>query len=217
VRLILAEDSMVFREGLARLLSVLGHEVVAAVPHAGTVLTLVGRHRPDAVISDIRMPPTHTDEGLRLATEVRRRHPSVAVLVLSEYAEPAFAGRLLDGERRAGYLLKQSVQNLDVLDDTLARLHAGEIVVDPILIGELMRGAAPGNGLDQLTGREREVLALVAEGLSDQGIGARLHLSVSTVCTHTKAIFRKLSIADGADTNRRVSAALRFLDNGATV
>ncbi|MFI7541526.1 response regulator [Actinoplanes sp. NPDC049599] len=209
MRLIVADDHPVFRAGLCALLTDLGHEVVATVGHGDAVRTLVARHRPDAVVLDIRMPPTYTDEGLRAAADVRRRHPAVAVLVLSEYAEPAYAQRLLDGERRAGYLLKQTVLDASVLDEALRRIGDGGVVVDPVLVGELVR--TPGTALEGLTGRERDVLALLAQGYSDRGIAERMHIGMTTVATHTKSLFRKLDLPTDPGSNRRVSAALRYL------
>jgi DNA-binding NarL/FixJ family response regulator len=211
VRLIVAEDHPVFRAGLCALLTDLGHAVVASNGHGDAVHGLVARHRPDVVLLDIRMPPTHTDEGLRLATDLRRRHPAVGVLLLSEYAEPAYARRLLDGERRAGYLLKQTVLTASTLDEALHRVAEGGVVVDPELVGELI--SAPGDALAWLTARERDVLALLAQGQSDRGIADHLHVGTATVATHVKSVFRKLALPDDPGSNRRVAAALRYLES----
>nr|WP_225953725.1 response regulator transcription factor [Kibdelosporangium phytohabitans] len=201
---------MFVREGLVRLLTALGHEVVGTAPQAGQVLPLVARHQPDVAVLDVKLPPTFRDEGLRLAAAIRTRHTNVAALVLSQYVEHSYATKLLDGTTaKVGYLLKQNVPNAKMLDDVLHRLTAGGTAVDPDVVAALLQ--RPGHEpLADLTGRERDVLALMAEGLSDQGIADRLTVAVSTVVTHTGKIFRKLGIESPAS-NRRVSAVLKYL------
>ncbi len=211
MRAVIAEDALFFREGLASVLVRLGHEVVGMAEHGGQVLGLIARHRPDIAILDMKMPLTFTDEGLRLTNEVRRRYPSISALVLSQYTEPAFAARLLDGERSVGYLLKQSVTNATILEATMNRLRAGEVVVDEIIAHELVRPRRPRSELASLTERELEVLALIAQGYADSGIGRMLFISVSTVNSHNKSIFRKLGLTSIPGSNTRVSATLRYL------
>jgi DNA-binding NarL/FixJ family response regulator len=210
VRVIIAEDSLFVREGLVRLLTRLGHEVAGTAEQAEQVLPLVGRHQPDVAVLDVKLPPTFRDEGLRLAVQIRARHSNVAALVLSQYVEHSYATTLLDGTTaKVGYLLKQNVPNARMLDDILHRLAAGGTAVDPDVVSALLHRPR-GEPLEQLTDRERDVLALMAEGLSDQGIADRLTVAVSTVVTHTGKIFRKLGIESPAS-NRRVSAVLRYL------
>lgn len=182
MRVILAEDSALLREGLARLLSEAGIDVTQTVGDAGTLLAAVDAQPPDVVVTDIRMPPTFTDEGLTAALTIRNRHPEVAVLVLSQYLEAAYAERLLrDNATGAGYLLKDRVNDVDTLCDAIVRVARGESVVDPEVIRTLVGRPRLDNPLDRLTEREREILALMAEGWSNQGIGDRLFLSAKTV------------------------------------
>ncbi|GII63996.1 DNA-binding response regulator [Sphaerisporangium krabiense] len=212
MRLIIAEDSLLAREGLNRLLGGLGHQVVATATRAEQVLGLVARHAPDAVVLDIRLPPTFTDEGLRLAAAIRRRHPRVAVLILSHYLENSYAAALLEnGAARLGYLLKERLLDAAMLDEVLRRLHGGGTAVDPDVVAHLLAPRREHDALARLTGRERDVLALMAQGLSDRGIADRLALSVTTVGTHTHNVFRKLGIGDAPASNRRVNAVLAYL------
>ncbi|HEU5023402.1 MAG TPA: response regulator transcription factor [Spirillospora sp.] len=212
MRLIVAEDALLEREGLVSVLSGLGHEVVAAAVRAEQVPGLVARHLPDAAILDVRLPPTHTDEGLRLAAHIRGRHTRTAVLVLSKYVETSYATELLrTGGSRVGYLLKDRLFEPAVLGDALDRLAAGEAAIDPEVVAELV---APGPGPDllaQLTPRERDVLTLMAQGLSDRGIAERLVITEKTVGSHARGVFGKLRISTAPTSNRRVSAVLTYL------
>jgi DNA-binding NarL/FixJ family response regulator len=212
VRVIIAEDSPLLREGLARLLDDAGVLVTQAVADSASLLAAVAAEPPDVVVTDIRMPPTFTDEGLAAALEIRARHTDVAVLVLSQYSEAAYAERLLrDGTTRVGYLLKDRVNNAAALHDAILRVARGESVIDPEIIRILVSRPRHHNPLDRLTDRERDVLALMAEGRSNQGIADRLHLSAKTVETHVGAIMAKLELPDTADDNRRVAAVVRYL------
>ncbi|GAA2907809.1 response regulator transcription factor [Streptosporangium fragile] len=212
MRLIIAEDSLLAREGLTRLLAGLGHQVVAAATRAEQVLGLVARHSPDLVVLDIRLPPTFTDEGLRLATAIRRRHPRVAALILSHYLENSYTAALLgEGATKVGYLLKERLLDARMLDDVLHRLHGGGTAVDPEVVAHLLAPRDAGDPLARLTNRERDVLTLMAHGLSDRGIADRLALSVTTVGSHAHSVFRKLDIPDEPSSNRRVSAVLAYL------
>jgi DNA-binding NarL/FixJ family response regulator len=212
VRVIVAEDSPLLRDGLARLLADVGVEVSQTVADAVTLRAAVAAEPPDVVVTDIRMPPTFTDEGLVAALEIRDRHPDVAVLVLSQYAEAAYAERLLsDGTTRVGYLLKDRVNDVTALHDAMTRVARGESVIDPEIIRALVARPRQQNPLERLTDRERDVLALMAEGRSNYGIGERLRLSPKTVETHIGAIMAKLDLPDTVDDNRRVAAVVRYL------
>jgi DNA-binding NarL/FixJ family response regulator len=185
---------------------------VAKVGTAAELHEKVRLTRPDVAIVDIRMPPTHTDEGIVAAQEIRDSHPEVGVLVLSHYLEARYATRLLEGHPGGvGYLLKERVSDLAVLTDALARLHDGECVVDPTIVARLVSRNRPANPIDELTNREREVLALIAEGRSNKGICDRLFLSPKTVEAHVKHIFMKLGVMESADDHRRVLAVIAFL------
>ncbi|HEY7454849.1 MAG TPA: response regulator transcription factor [Thermoleophilaceae bacterium] len=211
MRVIVADDEVLLREGLARLLPEAGFEVAGTAADGAELLRLVERRRPDLVIVDIKMPPTHTDEGLEAAREIRERDPGVGVLVLSHYLEPRYAMRLLEEHpERVGYLLKDRVSDVAVLADALRRLGDGECVIDPTIVARLVsrRDSGP---LAELTQREREVLALMAEGHSNDGIGERLFLSPRTVETHIRQIFLKLGLRDAPAYHRRVVAVLTFL------
>ena len=189
-----------------------GVEVCGAAEEAGSLLTLVETSHPDVAIVDIRMPPTHTDEVLVAADEIRARFRGTGVLVLSQYVEPTYALRLLDADSDArGYLLKDRVLNTAALVDALNRVAAGEVVVDPDLVAQLLSRQHRNDPLAELTTREREVLALVAEGLTDRGIAQRLWLTPKTVETHVRHILRKLDIPAATETNRRVHAVLAYL------
>jgi DNA-binding NarL/FixJ family response regulator len=209
---ILAEDSVIVRQGLERLLSHEGHDVVATLSRAEALPAVVATHRPDAVLVDIRMPPTHTDEGLRAAAALRADYPSLGLLVLSQYVVPEYAMRLLEsGERYTGYLLKDRILEAHQLTHALERVAAGGTVVDPDLVESMFAAQRKGAPLRQLSDREVEVLKHVAEGLSDKGIAEQLVLSTHTVGTHIQHIFQKLGLPDSAAANRRVLAALTYL------
>jgi DNA-binding NarL/FixJ family response regulator len=212
VRVIVAEDSPLLRDGLARLLGDVGVEVSQAVADAATLHAAVAAEPPDIVVTDIRMPPTFTDEGLVAALAIRDRHPDVAVLVLSQYAEAAYAERLLSGgTTRVGYLLKDRVNDVTALYDAMTRVVRGESVIDSEIIRVLVGRPRQQDPLERLTDRERDVLALMAEGRSNHGIGERLHLSPKTVEAHVGAIMAKLDLPDTVDDNRRVAAVVRYL------
>jgi DNA-binding NarL/FixJ family response regulator len=215
VRVILADDAAVIRHGVARLLADEGVEIVAEVGDAEALLEAVERDPPDAVIVDIRMPPTFSGEGLEAARAIRERHPGVGVLVLSQHIDTAYAMKLVtEGAERVGYLLKDRIADVTALASALARVHAGETVVDPALVSELLDAPRREDPLAELTPREREVLALVAEGRTDRGIAEALWLSPKTVETHVRTIFRKLDLPSDPTENRRVHAVLAFLSVG---
>jgi DNA-binding NarL/FixJ family response regulator len=213
MRVAIADDSALLRQGLARLLTDDGCEVVATVGDAAGLVRAVELDAPDAVIVDIRMPPTHTDEGIVAAQTIRERHPDVAILVLSSYLESEFATRLLrDVPARAGYLLKERVSDVGVVLDALRRLVDGECVIDPTIVSRLLRRASRVvTGFESLTEREREVLALMAEGRSNGAISEKLFLSKKTVEAHVRSIFVKLDLAVSPDDDRRVLAVLTML------
>jgi DNA-binding NarL/FixJ family response regulator len=211
MRVIVCDDEVLLREGLTRLLSEAGFDVAGSAGDAEQLLSLVERRRPDLVVVDIKMPPTHTDEGLAAAREIGERHPGIGVLVLSHYLEPRYAMRLLEEHpERVGYLLKDRVSDVAVLADALRRIGEGECVIDPTIVSRLVarRQAGP---LAELTDREREVLALMAEGHANEAIGERLFLSPRTVETHIRQIFLKLGLRDASAYHRRVVAVLTFL------
>ena len=211
MRVIVADDEVLLREGLARLLAEAGFEVAGQARDAAELLRLVERRLPDVVVVDIKMPPTHTDEGLVAAAQIGERHPETGVLVLSHYLEPRYAMRLLEEHPQGvGYLLKHRVSDIAVLTDALNRIAEGECVIDPTIVAQLVarRRAGP---LEQLTQREREVLALMAEGHSNEAIGQRLFLSPRTVETHVRQIFLKLDLRETPAYHRRVVAVLTFL------
>jgi DNA-binding NarL/FixJ family response regulator len=207
-----ADDAVLFREGLARLLADAGFEVLAQVGDARALLERVAQDPPDAAVVDIRMPPTHTTEGLDAARALRESHPGVGVLVLSAHVEPHYALQLIeDGTRGAGYLLKERVADLAELTDAVRRVAAGGLVVDPSVVAQLVSRKRARNPLDDLTDREREVLTVMAEGRSNQAICQQLHLSPKTVEAYVRGVFTKLDLHQGADDNRRVLAVLTYL------
>jgi len=211
MRVMIAEDSVLLREGLARLLEASGMRVVAAVADADALLAAVAADPPDVVVADVRMPPTFTDEGLRAALALRRRWPSVAVLVLSQFVEERYATDLLSRpDGRVGYLLKDRVADVAEFVDALRRVAGGATVLDPEVVAQLLVRHRS-DPLERLTPRESQVLALMAEGRSNGGVAAALRVSESAVAKHVNAIFTKLDIAVEDNDHRRVLAVLRFL------
>ena len=212
MRVVIADDTALLRQGLARLLSEGGIEVCGEAADGARLLELVESEQPDVAIVDIRMPPSHTDEGLVAASTIRERHPEVGVLVLSQYVDAAYALRLVDGaDGRCGYLLKDRVTNAAELVGALERIAAGEVVVDQELVAQLLARRREPDPLEELTEREREVLRLMAEGLTDRGIAERLWVTPKTVETHVRHILQKLNLPSGAAHNRRVHAVLTQL------
>src|SRR5215203_2827751 len=212
MRLVVADDEMLLREGLARLLTDAGFDIVGKATNSPELLRSVRLTSPDVAIVDIKMPPTHSDEGLVAAQEIRSSHPDVGVLVLSHYLDSSYALRLLEHHpARAGYLLKERVSDIAVLADALRRIAEGECVLDPTIVARLVARRENAGPLAELTGREREVLALMAEGHSNRGIGDRLFVSPKTVEGHVGQIFLKLGIGDAPTAHRRVAAVLAFL------
>jgi DNA-binding NarL/FixJ family response regulator len=212
MRVVVADDETLLREGLARLLVDAGFDVVGRAGTADELMRRVELTRPDVAIVDIRMPPTHTDEGLVAAHEIRTRHPAVGVLVLSHYVESRYAMRLLeDHPEGSGYLLKERVSDLAVLVDALERIADGECVLDPTIVSRLVRKPRDESPLGELTARELEVLALIAEGRSNDSICKQLFLSPKTVETHVRHILLKLGIGETSEYHRRVLAVLAYL------
>jgi DNA-binding NarL/FixJ family response regulator len=213
MRIVIAEDSVLLREGLTKLLSEGGFEVVAAVPDADQLLRAVGEHHPDLVVVDVRMPPTHTDEGIRAALVIRRQYPRVAVMVLSQYVEERYATDLLSVQTSGvGYLLKDRVAQVSDFLDALRRVAAGGTALDPEVVAQLLvrRRSDP---LDRLTPREQQVLRLMAEGRSNNGIVDALNVSPSAVEKYVSNIFSKLDLPPTGTDHRRVLAVLKFLGN----
>lgn len=212
MRVVIAEDAVLLREGLARLLADEGHEVRAAVGDALALVEAVARERPDVCIVDVRMPPSFTDEGLRAAIEIRTRWPGAPVLVLSQYVEERYATELLSGDTRGvGYLLKDRVADVREFLDALARVAGGGTALDPEVVAQLLARARR-HPHDELTPREREVLALMAEGLSNAGIAARLVITEGAVEKHVSSIFTKLGLQPTEQDHRRVLAVLTYMD-----
>jgi DNA-binding NarL/FixJ family response regulator len=213
VRVTIAEDSVLVREGLVRLLRENGFEIVDAVGDPASLLAAIDADPPDVVILDIRMPPTHTDEGVRVAAAIRARPgPRMGVLLLSQYVEATYAYQLIESEAAGvGYLLKDRVSNVDELADAIRRVARGGSAMDPSLVAQLMRRRRERNPLSELTDREREVLGLMAEGQSNQAIADRLVIALKTVETHVAAIFSKLGLEPQPDGHRRVLAVLTYL------
>ena len=212
MRIVVADDNLLTRQGIVHLLSQAGLDVVGEAADADQLLSLVREHRPDAVIADIRMPPTHTDEGLAAARRIQVESPEIGVLVLSQYIEPSYALRLIsDHPERLGYLLKERLYDGAILVDALRRIAEGETVIDPTIVARLMGRRRSKNPLDQLTDREREVLGLVAEGLSNAAIAGRLHITTRTVEAHVTQTLSKLGIIEDAQSHRRVLATLAYL------
>jgi DNA-binding NarL/FixJ family response regulator len=212
VRLVLAEDDVLLREGLASLLERSGFEVVGQAGDATSLLALVREHEPELVVVDIRMPPTHSTEGLEAARVIREERPETGILVLSAHVEVEHAMELLASGRRIGYLLKSRVTDLEEFLETLQRIARGGSVVDPALVQELVSVRRREDPLGVLSSREREVLALMAEGRSNAGIARRLWVTEGTVEKHVRSILTKLSLAEADDDHRRVLAVLTFLE-----
>jgi DNA-binding NarL/FixJ family response regulator len=212
MRVVIADDAMLVREGTARLLEQAGIEVAGTASDGSKLMQIVAAEHPDVAIIDIKMPPTHTDEGLVAAEQIRRGYPGVGVLVLSQYLDSRYAIRLLEDHPEAcGYLLKERVSDIAVLADAIGRIADGECVLDPTIVGRLVKRPRPVGRLNQLTGREREVLALIAEGRSNQGICQAMVLSPKTVEAHVGRVFSKLGLDDTPGSHRRVLAVLAFL------
>lgn len=212
MRVVIADDAPLIREGVTRLLTENGVEVVAQVDDAEALLICVRDLLPDVALVDVRMPPTYTDEGLRAAREIRSRYSDTAVLVLSQHLEPEYALRLIDEKpERAGYLMKERIGRVEQLLDALRRVAAGECVIDRAVVEELLARRHQADPLEALTPREREILALIAEGRSNRGICQTLWLSQKTVETHIRGAFAKLGIREAPEDNRRVLAVLAYL------
>ncbi|WP_399925632.1 response regulator [Streptomyces kanamyceticus] len=214
MRVILAEDSTLLREGLVRLLAEEGHEVLAAVGDAEALLAEVEAKTPDVVVTDIRMPPDHTDEGLRAAVRIRELRPEIGVLVLSQYVERNYAAQLLTSSaERVGYLLKDRVAQVEEFLDALERVHAGGAAIDPEVVRQLLIRTTHADPLTRLTPRERTVLEALAEGHTNAAIGQKLHISLSAVEKNLNAIFDKLGLSRTTGYSRRVLAVLRYLES----
>jgi len=213
MRIVIAEDDSLLREGLALLLRAEGLDVVATAGDPDDFLVAVDEHKPDVAIVDVRMPPTHTDEGIVAAVTARRRQPGLAVLVLSAYVEQAFATELLaSGSARLGYLLKERVGRVQEFMDALQRVAAGGTAIDPEVVAQLLARNRPDNRLERLTPRERDVLAAMAEGLGNTAIAERLFVTEGAVSKHIRSIFAKLDLAPDDRADRRVTAVLHYLE-----
>ena len=212
MRIVVAEDSPILRAGLVGLLEDEGHEVVAAVPDAERLRAAVAEHAPEVVVSDIRMPPTHTDEGLRAAIELRRADPDLRILIFSQYVETQYASRLLAGSSAGvGYLLKERVMDTKDFMDALERVAAGGTALDPEVVSQLVGASNTRRAIDALSPREREVLGLMAEGRSNAAVAAALVITERAVEKHVASIFTKLDLPVSSADHRRVLAVLRYL------
>jgi DNA-binding NarL/FixJ family response regulator len=211
MRLVIAEDTVLLREGLAGLLEDAGHTVLARVGDSESLLAVVAEHEPDLAIVDVRMPPTYEDEGMRAAVEIRLTHPSTGVLVLSQHVETRHAVDLVSSGGGFGYLLKDRVLNVDDFFDAAERVSAGGSALDPEVVKHLLNPPQNGGALARLTPREHEVLGLVAEGRTNAGIARLLWLTEKTVETHVSSILGKLGLSQSADDHRRVLAVLAYL------
>jgi len=214
VRVVLADDAALFREGVANLLREAGFDVVGQAENADDLLALVGEHQPEVVIVDIRMPPSHTLEGLEAAKIIRARYPAVGVLVLSQFVEPHYALQLIDNaEQGAGYLLKDRVGDIEELADAVRQIATGRLIIDPAVVSQLLNRSRRRDPLDALTDREKAVLALMAQGRSNHAIANSLFVTEKTVEAHIRAIFIKLNLSPTADDHRRVLAVITYLWN----
>ncbi|RCG24239.1 DNA-binding response regulator [Streptomyces diacarni] len=213
MRILVAEDLYLLRDGMVRLIEAYGHQVVATATTGPETLDALRTWRPDVSVIDVRMPPDQSDEGLRAALAARGETPGLPILILSQHVEQLYARELLvDGSGGVGYLLKESVFDADQFIGALERVAGGGTAMDPAVIAELLSGSSPHRGLERLTEREYSVLALMAQGLSNQAIGRRLFLSESAISKYTTSMFGKLGISDDDDTNRRVRAILTYLN-----
>ncbi|MET8858343.1 response regulator transcription factor [Streptomyces sp. NPDC004579] len=213
MRVVIAEDSALLRDGLAQLLQLRGVEVAAAVGDAESLLARVAEHRPDVAVVDIRLPPTQTDEGIRAAVRLRAEHPGTGVLVFSQYVETAYASQLLGNPAGFGYLLKERVVDIGEFVDAMERVASGGTALDPEVVSQLFGASRRARALDALTPREREVLALMAEGRTNHAIAAALTVSERAVEKHIANIFLKLDLPPSDTGHRRVLAVLRYLDS----
>lgn len=212
MRILIAEDSVLLREGLVRLLADAGHDIVHTTGDATDLLGAVSAHEPDLAVIDVRMPPTFTDEGIRAAVLIRAQNPEVGVLVLSQYVEERYASDLIaDNSGGFGYLLKDRVADVSDFLEAVDKVAAGGTVLDPEVVSQIMVRSRRDTGIDQLSAREREVLALMAEGKSNSAIASALFLSAGAVEKHISSVFTKLGLSAGADDNRRILAVLKFL------
>ena len=213
VRIVIAEDNPLLRDGIAALLADHGIAVAATVDNGDDLVATVAEHRPDVAVVDVRMPPTHTDEGLRAALAIRRTHPETAVLVFSQWVETGYARKLLhDHPTGVGYLLKDRIVSTGDFVEALHRVAAGGTALDPEVVRQLLATPRPDPGLDRLSDREREILGLLAEGRSNLAIADRLHLAIRSVEKHVTSIFIKLDLTAAGTDHRRVLAVLRYLD-----
>ena len=212
-RVVLAEDDVLLREGLAGLLERSGFDVIGQASTADELFEIVSRERPDIAIVDIRMPPTQTTEGLDVSHRIRSEFPETAILILSAHVEVEHAMDLLAAGARTGYLLKSRITDVDEFIDTVRRVIVGGSAVDPVLVQELIAARRVSDPLEEITAREREVLALMAEGLSNSGIAQRLWVTEGTVEKHVHSILSKLGLLESGDTHRRVLAVLTYLEN----
>ena len=214
MRVVVADDSVLLREGVVRILAEAGFEVVGQAGNADELMLKVRSYSPDVAVVDIRMPPTHTDEGLQAAQEIREKHPGVGVLVLSQYMEPAYAMELLaESAEGVGYLLKDRVSDVHEFADAVRRVADGGSALDPTIVSELVGRRRSDDPLGGLTAREREVLSLMAEGRSNQGIAERLVVTERAVEKHVTSIFSKLRLPAATADHRRVLAVLAYLRN----
>jgi DNA-binding NarL/FixJ family response regulator len=213
VRIVLADDSVLLREGLASLLTECGHEVVGRCGDAETLLALVGEFEPEVVVADIRMPPHHRDEGVRAAVAIRQRHPGIGVMLLSQHVEPRVGPELVSAAAGFGYLLKDRILDVEDFLDALVRVGRGGSALDPVVVGALLRDGRRGSPLERLSERERSVLELMAQGLSNAAIAGRLWVTERTVESHVGAVFDKLGLVAVSGENRRVRAVITYLEH----
>lgn len=212
MRIVIAEDSVLLREGLVRLLSDAGHTIVHTTGDAANLLGAISAHKPDLAVIDVRMPPTFTDEGIRAAVLIRAQNPDVGVLVLSQYVEERYASDLIaDNSGGFGYLLKDRVADVSDFLEAVDNVASGGTVLDPEVVSQIMVRSRRDTGIEQLSAREREVLALMAEGKSNSAIASALFLSAGAVEKHISSVFTKLGLSADADDNRRILAVLKFL------